>query len=299
MTSHDKPCPEILHRHLRACRSPATSVSRLPVNSSSGQDTVTALIVQDELSGDILRTRILSPGGEETFHYLNRVNGADIDLSNDSVHPDSNRSVTASPETAVRDHILSNPDSLRAYGILRMRMDAVLLADKSPVSLLRAVEPVFRELETSAAAGFEDEARAAIRVTAAWFLPDVNLDRMRHDCVELNDYGITTYLPPVVGRGADRRAGHAGNALSLMSMAFYSALHRKQHIPGHVGARILSLRESRMYLRPAMSELMLCAFLSLGRTVEQAVKAQALVNGHYGDAESMFSALHTLMLQSY
>ncbi|MCA6114515.1 hypothetical protein J6524_06220 [Bradyrhizobium sp. WSM 1738] len=65
-----------LYRKLREAWSAETSGKWRPDNPAAGQCSVTALVVQDELGGEILKTDF---GG--AWHFYNRIDGRRIDLT--------------------------------------------------------------------------------------------------------------------------------------------------------------------------------------------------------------------------
>ena len=50
-------------------------------NPALGQCGVTALVVQDNLGGEIYKTIVQKPGGHPLWHFYNRVNGKFIDFT--------------------------------------------------------------------------------------------------------------------------------------------------------------------------------------------------------------------------
>jgi hypothetical protein len=75
-------CPWLidLYRRLREAWSLETGGKRRPDNPAAGQCSVTALAVQDECGGEILKTDI---GG--AWHFYNRIDGRRIDFTHESV----------------------------------------------------------------------------------------------------------------------------------------------------------------------------------------------------------------------
>lgn len=68
--------PPELYARLTAAWSAETSSRWRPDNPAAGQCSVTALVVQDMLGGDILKTR--TPGGT---HFYNRIGGIKWDFT--------------------------------------------------------------------------------------------------------------------------------------------------------------------------------------------------------------------------
>jgi hypothetical protein len=80
-----------------------------------GQCAVTALVVQDEFGGDLLRTTV-----DGLSHYWNRLpDGSEVDLTRQQFA----EGATYGP-TVVRDreYVLSFPDTVRRYLLLRRRV---------------------------------------------------------------------------------------------------------------------------------------------------------------------------------
>ena len=71
-------CPSLidLYDKLRAAWSTATGGKWRPDNPAAGQCSVTALVVQDELGGDILKTDV-----DGAWHFYNRIDGRRIDFT--------------------------------------------------------------------------------------------------------------------------------------------------------------------------------------------------------------------------
>jgi hypothetical protein len=68
--------PVELYDVLRTCWSTATGSKWLPSNPAQGQCSVTALVVQDVLGGDILKTDV-----DGAWHFYNRIDGRRWDLT--------------------------------------------------------------------------------------------------------------------------------------------------------------------------------------------------------------------------
>jgi hypothetical protein len=71
-------CPSLidLYDRLRAAWSAATGGKWRPDNPAAGQCSVTALVVQDELGGEILKTDV-----NGAWHFYNRIDGRRIDFT--------------------------------------------------------------------------------------------------------------------------------------------------------------------------------------------------------------------------
>ena len=98
----------------------STSSAWCPENAALGQCAVTALIVQDLLGGDLIRSKV----AQDVSHYWNRLpDGNELDLTRSQF--DSFRLV-APIEVRTREYVLSFPDTQRRYDILRARTLRVL-----------------------------------------------------------------------------------------------------------------------------------------------------------------------------
>jgi hypothetical protein len=85
-------------------------------NPALGQCAVTALIVQDTMGGQLLRSTV-----DGVSHYWNRLpSGEVIDLTFEQFGPDAE--IDCLPELRSRDYVLSFPDTARRYGALRRRL---------------------------------------------------------------------------------------------------------------------------------------------------------------------------------
>lgn len=82
---------------------------------SRGQCAVSALVIQDELGGVLVRTMI-----DGVSHYWNRLaDGTEIDATRDQF----TRWCPGEQVIRERAHVLSFPDTRRRYAILRKRVD--------------------------------------------------------------------------------------------------------------------------------------------------------------------------------
>lgn len=103
-------------------------------NPAWGQCAVTALAVQDERGGELLRTTVAGAS-----HYLNLVDGAITDRT--LVQFGEGASYDAEPERRDRSYVLSFADTVRRYELLRQRMEPTL------VGVVIAGHPVAREAD--------------------------------------------------------------------------------------------------------------------------------------------------------
>ena len=94
-------------------------------NSASGQCVVTACILQDYLSGEILHTTATLLDGTTISHYFNRLNGADIDLTKQqfpagAVFSEAKQKTKGFDST--REYCLSFPETYKRYELLKSRV---------------------------------------------------------------------------------------------------------------------------------------------------------------------------------
>jgi hypothetical protein len=83
-----------------------------PENPAWGQCAVTALVLQEFLDGELLRTEVSG-----TSHYWNRLPaGEEIDLTREQFGAGV---VVSEGETRSREYILSFPETLQRYTVLR------------------------------------------------------------------------------------------------------------------------------------------------------------------------------------
>lgn len=103
-------------------------------NRAWGQCAVTALVVQDFLGGSLLRVD-LSKNPDPAIsaiksHYLNLVNGDEIDLSKSQFDAISTygwvRIIAPKPEERTREYLLSNEDTKARYRTLRLQVSQIL-----------------------------------------------------------------------------------------------------------------------------------------------------------------------------
>ena len=115
---------EQLERDIRSAWSAETSADPTrwtATNPAWGQCAVTALVVQDELGGQLERTVISG-----ISHYFNRLpNGQVVDLTFDQFdQPEASGTV----ESRDRSYVLGFPDTRRRYHLLRGRVRVSLRA---------------------------------------------------------------------------------------------------------------------------------------------------------------------------
>lgn len=91
-------------------------------NPAWGQCAVSALVIQDALGGDLLRSLVYRDSEVLTSHYYNRLpNGAVVDVTREQFLPGD---VVAEESTETRDraYVLDNPDTNARYELLKERL---------------------------------------------------------------------------------------------------------------------------------------------------------------------------------
>jgi hypothetical protein len=86
-------------------------------NPALGQCAVTALIIQDQFGGDLMRGMV---DGES--HYWNHIDGVDVDLTIAQFGP---RAVIHDVVSRDRDYVLSFPETADRYQRLRRRVATI------------------------------------------------------------------------------------------------------------------------------------------------------------------------------
>jgi len=116
---------EILEKALRKSWSAETSSDPkkwTPENPAWGQCAVTALVVQDYFGGELLRFDLLGIGS----HYFNQLpDSSEIDLTSSQFTEDMYKCILehAPKETRTREYVLSYPDTVKRYEILKQRVE--------------------------------------------------------------------------------------------------------------------------------------------------------------------------------
>jgi hypothetical protein len=88
-----------------------------PENAALGQCAVTALVVQDELGGELLRTTV-----NGVSHYFNRLpDGSELDLTRTQFAAWEPTAI----ETRSREYVLSFPATRARYELLRARVEVL------------------------------------------------------------------------------------------------------------------------------------------------------------------------------
>lgn len=88
-----------------------------PDNPAWGQCAVTALVVQDTLGGELLRTTV-----DDVSHYWNRLpDGSEVDLTRQQFAADATYGQVVAKD---RQYVLSFPDTARRYLLLRQQMES-------------------------------------------------------------------------------------------------------------------------------------------------------------------------------
>lgn len=96
-----------------------------PANPAWGQCAVTALVVQDEMGGDIVWARAELPDGRRISHYFNRVSGRELDLTREQFPPGTLIPAgipRARDFASTRDYILSFPQTAARHARLLARL---------------------------------------------------------------------------------------------------------------------------------------------------------------------------------
>jgi hypothetical protein len=84
-------------------------------NPAWGQCAVTALVVHDEFGGELLRATV-----DDLSHYWNRLpDGSEVDLTRQQFPEDA---MYGSTVVRDREYVLSFPDTVRRYWLLRRRL---------------------------------------------------------------------------------------------------------------------------------------------------------------------------------
>lgn len=109
-----------LFRAIKSAWSRSTSVDPSgwsPANPSWGQCAVTALVIQDALGGDLIRSSVRG-----TTHYFNLLpSGEEVDLTREQFGGDA---FLGEPEVRDRSYVLGFPDTVRRYAVLRQAVEA-------------------------------------------------------------------------------------------------------------------------------------------------------------------------------
>jgi hypothetical protein len=109
---------DLLEEALKSAWSPETSADPehwTLDNPARGQCAVTALVVQDEFGGDLIRATV-----DDVSHYWNRLpDGAEIDLTRRQFREDA---TYGAGEVRDREYVLSFPDTANRYWLLRRRL---------------------------------------------------------------------------------------------------------------------------------------------------------------------------------
>lgn len=114
----------ILKKILKLCWSAETASGNWsPENPALNQCAVTALIVQDYFGGELLRCPMTNGGS----HYWNRlVDGKEIDLTEDQFNQIESKPIKSDVVIREREYVLSFPETLKRYKILKTRIDSFL-----------------------------------------------------------------------------------------------------------------------------------------------------------------------------
>jgi len=98
-------------------------------NSSLGQCTVTACVVQDYLGGDIVNSIATLPNGKKISHYLNLIDGEYVDLTSQQF-ADGTTFSDPKPKlksfSSTREYCLSYENTNNRYKILKAKVATCL-----------------------------------------------------------------------------------------------------------------------------------------------------------------------------
>ena len=289
-----------LLRRLEACWSPGTSADPArwtPENPSWGQCAVTCAVVQDELGGDVVWGEAVLPDGERLSHYWNRVGGTDVDLTR-AQFPDGTQMPPGGrrkPDIEdTRGYVLATPATKARYDILHGRVTATSGGDDLR-TLLGIVVPAIAAAKDGKCA--EEEARAALRTAAAWFLPDIDLSAIRIQRLEFNGHSMGT-LHFALERGQTAipqpRVDWAGNTMSLLAPAMWTALSRTTQSWGAIRPVFVSEKEVRQTLQGTIQTVVYDMACLLHGDVAYACKASQCAVGHEFDLAAILQGLDTL-----
>ncbi|RLJ05068.1 MAG: hypothetical protein DRP08_00015 [Candidatus Aenigmatarchaeota archaeon] len=92
-----------------------------PENPAYGQCAVTALVVQDYFGGKIVHADVIV-NGKSVSHYFNKINNEEIDFTRKQF-PSEAIIPSGKVYKRTRDYILSYPDTIKRYEILKERVD--------------------------------------------------------------------------------------------------------------------------------------------------------------------------------
>lgn len=99
--------PELFAKLIRGCWSPESATTYSADNPAKGQCSVTALLAQEKLGGELLKTSV-----GEAWHFYNRVEGERVDFTSGQFGgPIRYDDEPASREEAIRD---TSPEQLSA-----------------------------------------------------------------------------------------------------------------------------------------------------------------------------------------
>lgn len=107
------------------CAQTSSDPAWTPANPALGQCAVTALVVQDQFGGELLRSLVHLPDGQQVSHYFNRIDGEDVDLTRGQFPQGSTMSAGAPKRdefTSTRQRVLSFPDTQQRYALLQARI---------------------------------------------------------------------------------------------------------------------------------------------------------------------------------
>jgi len=98
-------------------------------NPAYGQCAVTALVVQDYMGGELVWANVTLPDGGTESHYLNLIDGKEIDLTKKQF-PEGSDIPNGVPKTkefpTTKDYVLSYQITQDRYTILKERVEEIL-----------------------------------------------------------------------------------------------------------------------------------------------------------------------------
>lgn len=96
-----------------------------PEDPTHGHCAVFALLVQDFFGGELLRADLtgLPRYAHMRSHYWNRLpDGIEVDFSSDQFRRGEDRKLVPEGQVRIREYVLSNPDTLSRYQMLKERL---------------------------------------------------------------------------------------------------------------------------------------------------------------------------------
>ncbi|MGA3020443.1 MAG: hypothetical protein ABSD68_00635 [Candidatus Micrarchaeales archaeon] len=105
-------------------------------NPMRGQCAVTALVVQDYLGGRLIVVDVLTGGKQSDLHFYNELeDGKRVDLTRLQF---AEGTAFGAPKYAEREDVLSYPDTVKRYELLKSRVEETLGRYRSGMKILEA-----------------------------------------------------------------------------------------------------------------------------------------------------------------